>query len=67
MTDLAGFRIYYGTSPGNYPNKIMINNPGVTAYVVDNLTAGTWHFVSTAVGSSGMESDFSNLATRKID
>ena len=67
LTDLAGYKIYYGTSSGNYPNQITINNPGVTLYVVDNLTPNTWYFVSTAFNSSGMESDFSNVATKTIN
>jgi Fibronectin type III domain len=67
LTDLAGYRIYYSTSPGNYPNQITINNPGITTYVVDNLTPNTWYFVSTSFNSSGMESDFSNVATRTIN
>jgi len=67
LMDLAGYKIYYGTSPGNYPNQITINNPGVTTYVVDNLAPNTWYFVSTSLNSSGMESDFSNVATRTIN
>ncbi len=65
--DLAGFKIYYGTSPGSYPNQITINNPGVTTYVVDNLSVNTWYFVSTAFNSSAGESDFSNVATKTIN
>jgi len=67
LTDLAGFKIYYGTSPDNYPNQITIDNPGITSSVVDNLTPNTWYFVSTAFTSSGEESDFSNMATRTIN
>jgi len=66
LMDLAGFKIYYGTSPGNYPNQITINNPGITTYLIDNLTPDTWYFVSTAFNSSSMESDFSNVATKTI-
>jgi len=67
LTDLAGFKIYYGTSPDNYPNEITIDNPGITTFVVDNLTPDTWYFVSTAFNASGEESDFSNIATRTIN
>ncbi len=67
LTDLAGFKIYYGTSLNNYSNQITINNPGVTTYVVDNLTPNTWYFVSTSFNTSGMESVFSNIATRTIE
>ena len=67
LTDLAGFKIYYGTSQGTYPNQVTINNPGVTMFVVDNLTPDTWYFVSTAFNTSSRESDFSNVVTRKIN
>jgi len=67
LTNLGGFKIYYGTSPDNYPNQITINNPGITTYLVDNLTPNTWYFVSTSFNSSGMESDFSNVATKTIN
>ena len=66
LTNLAGFKIYYGTSSGNYPNQITINNPGVTTFVVDNLTPNTWYFVTTAFNSSGVESDVSNVSTKTI-
>ena len=32
LTNLAGFRVRYGNSVGNYPNTITIPNPGVTTY-----------------------------------
>ena len=65
LTDLAAYKIYYGLSEGNYTNQIRINNPGISTYVVDNLTPDTYYFVSTSINSSGVESDFSNVA-RKI-
>ena len=67
LTDLAGYKIYYGTTPGSYPNQITINNPGIASYVVDNLTSNTWYFVSTSFNSTGVESPFSNVATRTVN
>lgn len=62
LDDLAGYKIYYGVSQGNYPNQIEIDNPGLTTYMVENLTPATYYFVATAVNDAGMESDFSNMA-----
>lgn len=59
LTDLVGYKIYYGTSEGIYPHKINIDTSGTTTYVVDNLAPDTYFFVATAVNSKGMESDFS--------
>jgi len=67
LMDLAAYKIYYGLSEGNYPNRIHIDNPGITTYVVDNLTPSTYFFVSTAINSSGMESDFSNVAIKAVN
>ncbi len=63
LDDLAAYRIYYGVSQGNYPNQIKIDNPGITLYVVDNLSPNTYYFVSTSVNADGVESDYSNTAT----
>ncbi|MND05785.1 hypothetical protein D3C83_267820 [compost metagenome] len=51
---------------GNYPNEVTINNPGVTTYIVDNLGSGTYYFVTTAINSQGLESAFSNEASKTI-
>jgi hypothetical protein len=67
LTDLAGYKIYYGTSPGSYSNEITINNPGITSYVVSSLAPNTWYFVSTSFNASGMESDFSNQVARTVN
>ena len=66
LTDLAGYRVYYGTSSGTYPNKVQIDNPGVTTYVVENLAPATYYFVTTAFDATGAESDYSNVASKTI-
>jgi hypothetical protein len=63
LTDLAGYKMYYGLSTGNYPNEIVIDNPGTTTYVVDNLGPNTYYFVSTALNSQEVESTFSNVTS----
>ena len=66
LTDLAGFKLYWGTEPGNYPNSVTIDNPSITTYVVEDLTAGTYQFVATAFNTTGVESRFSNTATKTV-
>ena len=56
LLDLAGYRLYWGQQSGNYTNSIQIANPGITTYVVENLTSGTHYFAATAVSQSGVES-----------
>jgi hypothetical protein len=67
LTDLAGFNIYWGTSPANYSNSVTIANPGLTTYVVDNLLPGnTYYFTTTAFNSDDLESTFSNVTSKTI-
>jgi len=66
LTDLAGYRIYWGTTSGSYPNSVTIDNPGVTTYVVENLVPGTYEFVATSYNTSGVESDYSAPAAKTV-
>ena len=64
--ELAGYKFYYGTSPGSYSNQVWVNSPGITSYVLDNLTPATYYVVATAISTSGAESSFSNEAIREL-
>jgi hypothetical protein len=66
LDDLAGYKVYWGTSQGTYPNSADISNPGVTMYVVDDLAPGTYYFVTTAYDSADNESEYSNVASKTI-
>ena len=70
LTDLAGFKIYLGTTQGGpYPVSVDIPDPLATTFTVPNLTEGTtYYFVSTAYNSAAtvQESDFSNEAMKLI-
>ena len=67
LTDLAGYRIAYGNAPDSLGQKVTLDNPGVTTYVVDNLSQGTWYFAMTAFDSSGAESDYSSIGSKTIN
>lgn len=56
LMNLAGFNIYYGQNSGNYNNKIRITDSGMTSYMIENLSAGTWYFVVTAFDEDNLES-----------
>ncbi len=66
LADLAGYRIYWGTTPGTYPNSVAVINPGLASYMVENLVPSTYYFVTTAFNTSGSESVFSNMAQKTI-
>jgi len=67
LTDLAGFKIYYGNNPGDYDKTITIDNPGLTSYMVENLATSDWYFVMTAFNISGVESSYSAEVYKGID
>jgi hypothetical protein len=66
LRDLAGYKLYWGTAEGSYPNSATLMNPGITRYVVEELTPAEWHFVITALNSRGDESERSNAAIEEV-
>jgi hypothetical protein len=66
LLDLSGYKIYWGTASGNYQSSVTLNNPGLTTYVVENLTSGTYYFSASAFNSSGVESSLSNEASKAV-
>jgi Putative Ig domain len=56
ISDLAGYRIYYGRSADELESVATVNNPGTTRRVIDNLSPATWFFAMTAVNGAGLES-----------
>ena len=61
-TNVAGYRIYYGTTSFNYKNVVTVGN--VTNAVISGLAdETTFFFAATTTDAAGNESDFSNEAT----
>ncbi len=53
--DLAGYRVYYGRSAGNY--ETVLNAGNVTTQTLNNLSAGSTYYVAiTAIDQAGNES-----------
>ena len=63
LTDLAGYRVYYGTTAANLDHSVSVANPGLARYVVDTLSPATWYFAVTAYDANGFESDRSTAAS----
>ncbi|MBU4262778.1 MAG: cadherin-like domain-containing protein [Proteobacteria bacterium] len=63
-TNLAGYKIHYGTTSAQYDHAVDMGNPtptnGVVAGNVNGLIDGTtYYFTATAYDTDGFESDFS--------
>ena len=57
LTDLSGYKVYYGTSPNNYTHHI---DPGnVTTVNISNLAPGMYYFALVAYDQAKNESDYS--------
>jgi Putative Ig domain len=66
LTDLGGYRIYYGTSSTNLAQMVELDNPGLTRYVVQNLSPATWHFAMRSLRTDGTEGEASNTVSKTI-
>ncbi|SCZ53444.1 fibronectin type III domain-containing protein [Thiohalomonas denitrificans] len=66
LTDLAGYRLRYGQSSGDYSETVEIG-AGVTSYVLEQLDQGQWYFTMTALDSEGLESEFSEEGQKTIE
>jgi hypothetical protein len=67
--DLAGYKVYWGTTSGQYPNSHdaqMTDTPTKPSYMVTDLAKGTYYFVVTAYDTAGNESTYSNVANKTI-
>jgi hypothetical protein len=66
LTNLSGYRIYYGTSASALSQTIQLNGTGLTTYVISNLSPATYYFALTAVNAANVESDKSNVVSKVI-
>ena len=66
LTALAGYKIYYGTSPQYLQRTVDIKDPNVTEYTIENLPPYTYYFVITAYTADGTESSRSNIVSKMV-
>ncbi len=67
LSNLAGYRLYYGISADALTQTVQLNTIGLTTYVVENLSPATYYFAVTAVTLSGIESDRSTITSAVIN
>ena len=65
-SDLAGYKLYRGPRPRYYDSIVELPNPLTTEYVYDTLPPGTYYFAVSAYDRAGLESGYSNEATKMI-
>ena len=66
LTDLAGYKVFYGLSASAMNNVAVLSDPNVTTYVVTSLSSGTWYFTVAAYTNSDVQGVTSNVCTKTI-
>jgi hypothetical protein len=66
LTDLAAFKVYWGTTQGAYSQSTRISNAAARSHTVTGLGKGTWYFVVTALNAQGVESPYSNVWSKTV-
>jgi hypothetical protein len=66
LKDLAGYNVHYGRSPDQLTQVDKLVNPGLTSYVVENLSTGKWYFAISSYATNGTESSNSGVISTTI-
>ena len=60
LTEIAGYRVYYGEKPGEYTNSIDIHDRTSVHMALDSIPAGLYYVAVTAIDTAGRESALSS-------
>ncbi len=66
LTNLSGYRIYYGTSSSALTQVVQVKGTGTTTYVLENLAPATYYFSIRAYNTAGVESTGSNVVSKIV-
>lgn len=66
LTDLDGFRIYYGELSGAYTDQVAVADGGLTRYDL-TLPSGSYYVAMTALDTDGNESAYSNEVVKVVN
>ena len=67
LRDLAGYKVFYGTSPRGLYSVVVVPDPHLTSYVVRDLAPGSWYFAVAAYTSSNVEGPRSNVVAKNVN
>ncbi len=66
LSDIGGFTVYYGKSPGSYTNYIDVPNATAQGVTLANVPVGTYYVVMTTRDNQGRESGYSSMITKTV-
>lgn len=59
LSEIAGYRIYYGTEKGNYQNQFEVNDGSAQQTQIAGVPSGAYYLVMTTIDVDGRESSYS--------
>jgi major membrane immunogen (membrane-anchored lipoprotein) len=66
LTDLAGYRVYHGTSPTSLTDMTQVAGASSSGYTYTQLASGTHYFAVSAYTVGGVESAMSSVGSKTI-
>jgi len=66
LSEISGYKISYGTSPGSYPNSVSLGSSSVVSHTFVDFASGTYYFVITTIDTDGRESQNSTSVSKTI-
>lgn len=66
MTDIVGYRIHYGLSPGELTQTAQLADSGAREYRVEGLASGVWYFGVRTYRADGTQSVLSNVVSKTV-
>jgi hypothetical protein len=67
LSEIDGYRIYYGISAGNYPDWVDVADGTAQAVTITDMPAGTYYLVMTTYDVSGNESAYSSMVAKNAE
>jgi len=66
LTNLAGYKVRYGQTPGTLTQVRDIANPATTSVTIEGLSSGTWYFTLASYTNAGVESAPTGAVSKTI-
>ena len=64
LADIDGYRIFYGDSAGNYPNRLEVPDGTAQSATITDIPVGTYYIVMTTYDVDGRESAHSSMVAK---
>ena len=60
LSEIAGYKVYYGTKQRNYSDSVDIKDGTANEHTFKNVSPGTYYFTLTSYDTAGRESRYSS-------